>query len=162
MPSDKHKSRMVRARDLISSLINVTSSRDVPFHHRSSYSVSLHHGATFEPLCAPILSSQPCTGDDSQLARNGFSARHKYCSDTFHSYNVKRVGNYCWNRGVMAFMHCDMGCALHTCEDLSETSDIVKAIQHSQMYRKSLFRHVMVAHNFICFTTFIAWYFLTF
>ena len=32
MPSDKHNSRTARARDLISSLINIASSRDVPFH----------------------------------------------------------------------------------------------------------------------------------
>jgi len=35
MPSDKHNSRTAWARDLISSLINVASSRDVPFHESS-------------------------------------------------------------------------------------------------------------------------------
>jgi len=32
MPSDKHNSRTAWARDLISSLINVASFQDVPFH----------------------------------------------------------------------------------------------------------------------------------
>ena len=49
MPSDKHNSRMARARDLISSLINVASSRDVPFHQPQLLQC-LHQGATFVPL----------------------------------------------------------------------------------------------------------------
>ena len=44
MSSDKHNSRMARARDLISSLINVASSRDVPFHQLQQLQC-LHHGA---------------------------------------------------------------------------------------------------------------------
>jgi len=79
MPSDKHNSRMARARDLISSLIKVTSSQDVPFHQLQQLQC-LHHGATFKPLCAPIHSSQLHIGDDVWLARNGFNARHRYCS----------------------------------------------------------------------------------
>ena len=55
MPSDKHNSRKARARDLISSLINVTLSQDVPFHQPQQLQC-LHHGATFVPPCA---SSQP-------------------------------------------------------------------------------------------------------
>ena len=77
---------MARARDLISSLINVALSRDVPFHQPQQLQC-LHHGATFVPLCASILSSQPRICDDLQLTSNGFSARHKYRWDTFHSYN---------------------------------------------------------------------------
>jgi len=57
MPSDKYNSRTARARDLISSLINITSSRDVPFHQPQQLQC-LYHGATFVPLCAFILSSQ--------------------------------------------------------------------------------------------------------
>ena len=58
MPSDKNNSRTSRARDLISSLINVASSRDVPFHQPQQLQ-GLHHGATFVPLGSPILSPQP-------------------------------------------------------------------------------------------------------
>ena len=68
MPSDKHNSRkarardldfFTRARDLISSLINVASSWDVPFHQPQELQC-LYHGATFVPLWSPIFSSQPC------------------------------------------------------------------------------------------------------
>ena len=47
-------SRTAKARDLISSLINVASSRDVPFHQLQLLQC-MHHGATlkFAPLCAP-------------------------------------------------------------------------------------------------------------
>jgi len=58
MPSDKHNSRTARARDLISSLINITSSRDVPFHQPQLLQC-LHHGVTLVHLWSPILSSQP-------------------------------------------------------------------------------------------------------
>jgi len=84
MPSDKHNSRTARARDLISSLINVASFRDVSFHQLQPLQC-LHHCATFEPHCAtfeplfaPILSSQPHKGDDLRLACNGFSTTNKY------------------------------------------------------------------------------------
>jgi len=86
MPSEKHSLRTARAIDLISSLINTASSRDVPFHKPQRLQ-SLYHGATFELLCAPILSSQPHIGDDLQLAYYGFSVRHEYCSYTSHSCN---------------------------------------------------------------------------
>jgi len=58
MPSDNHNSRTARARDFISSLINVTSSRNVPFHQLQQLQC-LHHGATFVPLWSPTLPSQP-------------------------------------------------------------------------------------------------------
>jgi len=45
-------------RDLISSLINIASSRDVPFHQPQPLQC-LHHGATFVPHRSLILSSQP-------------------------------------------------------------------------------------------------------
>jgi len=57
MPSDKHNSRMAKARDLISSLINVTSSWDVPFHQPQLLQC-LHHSVTLVPLWSSILSSQ--------------------------------------------------------------------------------------------------------
>ena len=59
MPSDKHNSRTARARDLNSLLINVASSRDVPFHQLQQLQC-LHHGATFVHLLSPIFYSQPC------------------------------------------------------------------------------------------------------
>ena len=58
MPSDKHNSRMARVTDLISSLINVASSRDVSFHQPQLLQC-LHQGATFVPLWSPILFFQP-------------------------------------------------------------------------------------------------------
>jgi len=61
MPSDKHNSRTTRATDFISSLINITSSRDVPFHQLQQLQC-LHHGATFVPLCATVLSSPSIFG----------------------------------------------------------------------------------------------------
>jgi len=69
---------------------------------------SLHHGATFEPLCAPILFSQPRIGDNLWLVCNGFSARHKYCWCTSHSCNVMKWVRNCWNWRMMTFMHRDM------------------------------------------------------
>ena len=55
MPSEKKNSRTAGARDLISSLINVSSSRDVPFHQLKLLQC-LHQGATFDLL---FFSSQP-------------------------------------------------------------------------------------------------------
>ena len=51
-------------------------------------------------LCAPILSSQLRIGDDFRLG-NGFTATHKYCRDTSHSYNnvMKSVRNF-WNQAL--------------------------------------------------------------
>ena len=87
MPSDNHNSRTARARDFISSLINIASSQDVFFHQPQQLQY-LNHGATFEPLCVPILYSQLRIGDNFQLAHNCFKARHKYCWNTSHRYNV--------------------------------------------------------------------------
>ena len=64
MPLDKHNSRTAWATDLISSLINVASSQDVPFHQPQELQC-LHHGATY--LCIPlypVLSSESHIGDD--------------------------------------------------------------------------------------------------
>ena len=52
---------MARARELISSLINVASSWDLLFHQLKELQC-LHHGATFVLLWSPILSSQPRNG----------------------------------------------------------------------------------------------------
>jgi len=107
MPSDKHNSRTARARDLISSLINVASSRDVPFHQLQQLHC-LHHGGTFVPLWSPILSSQPrkvtiCSRHvmasvrDIQIAEALLTLCLAY-------YVMKRVW-HCWNQGIMAFTY---------------------------------------------------------
>jgi len=57
MASDKHNSRTARARNLISSLISVDSSQDVPFHQLQLLQC-LHQGATFVPFDLPSFSSQ--------------------------------------------------------------------------------------------------------
>ena len=67
IPSDKHNLITARARDLISSLINIASSRDMPFHQPQQLHC-LHNGPIFVPLCAPILSSQLHIGDDHLMA----------------------------------------------------------------------------------------------
>ena len=58
MPSDKHNLRTGGARGLISSLINVASSQDVPFHQPQLLQ-RLHQDATFVPFDLPFFSSQP-------------------------------------------------------------------------------------------------------
>ena len=66
----------------------------------------LYHGATFEPLCASITSSQMCSYRwQLQFAHNGFSTRHKYHWDTLYSYNVKKWVLNCLNRGVIYGFH---------------------------------------------------------
>jgi len=97
---------MARTRDLISSLINITASWDVPFHQLQQLQ-GLHYGATFEPLCAPNIS------DDLRLVPNGFSMRHKYHWDASNSYNVMKWVQHHWNQGIMVFTHCDKGRTLH-------------------------------------------------
>jgi len=56
--TNKHNSRTAKATDLISSLINVALSWDVPFNHLQQLQY-LHHCATYVPLWSPTLSSQP-------------------------------------------------------------------------------------------------------
>ena len=115
MPSDKRNSRTARARDLISSLINIASSRDVPFHQPQQLQC-LHHGAAFVPLWSPILSSQPCkvticgrhvmaSVHDIQIA----GALFTLCL----TYYVMKWVRHCWNWGVMAFTYRDMGHAFN-------------------------------------------------
>jgi len=115
MPSDKHNLRMAGARNLIYSLINITPSRDVPFH-QSQQLECLHHGATFVPLWSPILSSQPrkvticgrhvmASVRDIQIAEVLLTLYLAYC--------VMKWVRHCWNRGIMAFTYRDMGRTFH-------------------------------------------------
>ena len=115
MPSDKHNSRITRARDLISSLINVALSRDVPFHQPQLLQC-LHQGAIFVPLWSPILSSQLrkvticgrhviASVRDIQIAK-AFLTLCLACSV------MKRVQHY-WNQGIMAFMYRSIRCMFH-------------------------------------------------
>ena len=115
MPSDKHNSRTARARDLISSLINITLSRDVPFHQPQQLQC-LHHGATFVLLWSPILSSQPrkvtiCGRHVMALLRDIqiTEALLTLCL----AYYVMKWVRHCWNWGIMAFTYLDMGHAFH-------------------------------------------------
>ena len=58
MPSDKHNSITAIATALISSLFNVTLSRNVPFRQPQQLQC-LHHGSTKAYLCFPFLSPLP-------------------------------------------------------------------------------------------------------
>ena len=113
MLSDKHNSRTARTRDLISSLINVTSSQDVPFHQPQLLQC-LHHGAHV-PL-SPILSLQlhKVTICDRHVM---VSVRDMKIAEALlilclACYFMKRV-QYYWNWGVMAFTYRDMRCVFH-------------------------------------------------
>ena len=119
MPSDKHNLRTARATDLISLLINVASSWDMPFHQPQQLQC-LHHGATLAPICAPILSS------NLQL---------KYIQVTIYSrcvmisvrdikteliaaalltlFFVIKWVRHSWNWDAMAFTYRDMGHVFH-------------------------------------------------
>ena len=57
MPSAKHNSTMERATGLISSLLNITSSQDVPFHQTQQLH-SKYHSATFVLLCSSYFCLQ--------------------------------------------------------------------------------------------------------
>jgi len=115
MPSDKHNSRTARTRDLISSLINVASSRDVPFHQPQQLEC-LHHGATFLPLWSPILSSKPrkvtICGRHVMVSVQDIQIAEALLTLFLAYYVMKWVQNS-WNRGVMAFTYQDMGHTFH-------------------------------------------------
>jgi len=116
MPSDKHNSRMARARDLIFSLINIISSRDVPFTNRRSYVQCLHHGATFVSLWSPIFSSQPrkatiCSTHIMASMRD-IKITEALLILCLAYYVMKQVRHY-WNWGVMAFMYWGVGRMFH-------------------------------------------------
>jgi len=55
MPTDKHNSITAKAIGLISSLFNVASSRDVPFHQPLQLQCS-YGGSTKAYLCSPLFS----------------------------------------------------------------------------------------------------------
>jgi len=59
MPSDKRNSIMAIATALISSLLNVASSQDVPFRQPQQLQC-LHHGSNKTFLCSPFLSPLAC------------------------------------------------------------------------------------------------------
>jgi len=115
MPSDKHNSRTARARDLISSLINVALSWDVPFHQPQQLQC-LHHGATFVPFWSPILSSQPrkvtICGRHVMASVRDIQIAEALLTLCLAYYVMKRV-RHCWNQGIMAFTYRDMGHVFH-------------------------------------------------
>ena len=115
MPSDKHNSRTAGARDLISSLINVALSWDVPFHQPQLLQC-LHQGATFVPFDLPFFSSQP--------HKVMICGRHKTASVRdikideallmlCLTYYVMKWVRHCRIWDAMAFTYQDMGRAFH-------------------------------------------------
>ena len=115
IPSDKHNSRTPRARDLISSLTNIASSQDVPFHQLQQLQC-LHHGATFVPLWSPILSSQPrkvtICGRNKMASVRDIKIDEALLILCLAYYIMKRA-RHCWNWGIMVFTYWDMGRAFH-------------------------------------------------
>ena len=115
LPSDKLNSRMARDRDLISSLINVASSRDEPFCQLQELQC-LNHGATFVPFWSLILSSQP--------RKVTIFGRHimAWVQDIkiaevllilCLAYYVTKWVQHCLNWGAMAFTYRGMRCTFH-------------------------------------------------
>jgi len=107
MPSDKHNSKTARARDLIFSLINVASCRDVPFHQPQELQC-LHHGAIFVPLWSPILSSQPrkVTICGRQIMTSVWDIKIAEALLTLClAYYVMKRARHSWNWGIMAFTY---------------------------------------------------------
>jgi len=71
MPSEKHNSIMAKATGLISSLFNVASSGDVPFHQPQQFASRSLLLFSFE-----LYSFIHCRiGDDLQFVHYGFGAR---------------------------------------------------------------------------------------
>ena len=113
MPSDNiASSRMARATDLISSLINAASS---PCHQPQQLPC-LHHDATFVCLCALTLSSQP---HEVTICHRHIMASVRDIKITealfiqFLAYYVVKQVRNCWNWGVLVFMYQDMGGTFH-------------------------------------------------
>ena len=112
MPSDKHNSRTAGARDLISSLINVASSWNVPFHQSQLLQCVL----PLYPFDLPFFFSQ--------LRKVTICGRHKMALVwdikideallvlCLAYYVIKRVC-HCRNWDAMAFTYRDMGGAFH-------------------------------------------------
>jgi len=100
---------------LISSLIIIASSQDVPFHQPQQLQC-LHHGATFVPLWSPILSSQPCKvticGRHVMASVQDIQIAEALLVLCLGYYVMKRV-QHCWNRGIMAFNYRNMGRVFH-------------------------------------------------
>jgi len=69
MPSAKHISTMERATGLISSLLDIASSRDMPFH-QLQWPHSKHHGATFVLLFSQffLLTTQGVSLQEHKIA----------------------------------------------------------------------------------------------
>jgi len=111
MPSNKHNSRMATARDLISSLINVASSRDVPFHQPQLLQC-LHHTLPLYPFDLPYFSSQPCKvticGRHVMASVRDIKIAEALLVLCLTYYVMKWV-RHCWNWGVMVFTYRDMG-----------------------------------------------------
>jgi len=111
MPSDKHNSRTARARDLISSLINVASSRDVPFHQPQLLQC-LHQGATFVHLWSSIFFFTTAYGIH-EIA----SVRHIKIDEALLvlclAYYAMKWVCHCRNWDAMAFTYRDMGHTFH-------------------------------------------------
>jgi len=112
MPSDKHNSRTARATDLISSLINVALSGDVPFHQLQLLQC-LHQGATFVP---PFFSSQPrkvtICGRHVMASVRDIKIAEELLGLCLAYYVMKWVW-HCWNWSIITFTYWDMGHAFH-------------------------------------------------
>ena len=84
--------------------------------HQPQQLKCLHQGATFVPLCVPILSSQPCKV--TIYSRHAIaSVRDIKIAEALlilclAYYTMKRV-RCCWNWGVRAFRYRDMGGVFH-------------------------------------------------
>jgi len=115
MPSDKHNSRTAGARDLISSLINVALSRDVPFNNHSCYSACIRVLPLY-PFDLPFVSSQP--RKVTICGRHGMASVRDIKIDwallmLCLAYYVMKGVQHCWNWDAMAFTYRDMGRAFH-------------------------------------------------
>jgi len=113
MPSDKYNSRTARARDLISSQINVTLSRDVSFHQLQELQCS-HQGATFVPLWSPILFFTTAFIKVTICGRHVMaSVRDIKITEALLilclAYYVMKWVQHSWHWSVMAFTYWDMG-----------------------------------------------------
>ena len=102
MPSDKHNSRTDRARDLISSLINVAWFWDVPLHQPWLLQCVL----PLYPFDLPFFFSQPrkvtiCSSHIMASVRDIKIAE------------ALLVVCHCWNWDVTAFTYLDIGRAFH-------------------------------------------------
>ena len=116
MPLDKHNSRTARARDLISSLINVASSPKMClFTNRSCYSVCIRVLPLY-PFDLPFFSSQ--LHKVTICGRHGMASVQDIKIDeallvVCLAYYVMKQVWHCWNWDIMAFTYWDMGSTFH-------------------------------------------------